>query len=289
MRARSIKPGFFKNEELAACGPWPMLLFCGLWMLADRAGRLELRPERIRAELFPYQQRPAGARRCPQVLDMLKALEASNFIQSYHVNGCNYIQITNFSKHQNPHIRELESSIEAPGEHSASILLAGPSTVLAPLTPDSGLRTPHSLTPPAPSDDFTLMSKELVVEPEVQTPSGTWFSEWWKIYWLHKARASAEKAFRNHVHCWSRFQRVMTATREQTPEMLSREPSKRPYGATWLNGERWDDETFPIPTNGKRPYLSANPTPEGKSIWDGACPLTPDELAAAEQEQTRSR
>ena len=27
--------------------------------------------------------------------------------------------------------------------------------------------------------------------------------------------------------------------------MLSREPQSRPYGATWLNGERWEDELPP--------------------------------------------
>jgi hypothetical protein len=34
----------------------------------------------------------------------------------------------------------------------------------------------------------------------------------------------------------------MAATRAQKPEMLSKEPSKRPHGASWLNGERWQDE-----------------------------------------------
>jgi hypothetical protein len=29
--------------------------------------------------------------------------------------------------------------------------------------------------------------------------------------------------------------------------MLSREPSKIPHGATWLNGERWADEVAPFP------------------------------------------
>ena len=53
-RARSIKPSFFKNDELAECEPMARLLFVGLWTLADRDGRLECRPMRIKAELFPY-------------------------------------------------------------------------------------------------------------------------------------------------------------------------------------------------------------------------------------------
>jgi len=46
-RTRSIKPSFFKNEFLAECEPMARLLFVGLWTLADRDGRLELRPRRI--------------------------------------------------------------------------------------------------------------------------------------------------------------------------------------------------------------------------------------------------
>ena len=53
-RARNIKPGFYKNEDLAECSPWARLIFPGLWMLADREGRMEDRPKRIKGELLPY-------------------------------------------------------------------------------------------------------------------------------------------------------------------------------------------------------------------------------------------
>src|SRR5262245_30051913 len=53
-RIRSIKPGFFRNEDLAAFPFQHRLLFAGLWLLADREGRLEDRPKRIHADLFPY-------------------------------------------------------------------------------------------------------------------------------------------------------------------------------------------------------------------------------------------
>ncbi len=35
---------------------------------------------------------------------------------------------------------------------------------------------------------------------------------------------------------------VMAGLRAQLPELLAREPSHRPYPATWLNGKRWEDE-----------------------------------------------
>lgn len=82
-----------------------------------------------------------------------------------------------------------------------------------------------------------------------------WFTAWWAEYWLHKAKKAAQAAFQRHVKTEERFQQVMAATRAQKPEMLAREPSKRPHGATWLNGERWEDEiTAAAPTTGQDDY-----------------------------------
>ncbi|MCF5227676.1 phage replication protein, partial [Pseudomonas syringae] len=54
-RARNIKPALFKNEVLGVADPMLTLLFEGLRLLADKAGRLEDRPLRIKGELFPYR------------------------------------------------------------------------------------------------------------------------------------------------------------------------------------------------------------------------------------------
>ena len=69
-----------------------------------------------------------------------------------------------------------------------------------------------------------------------------WFAAWWKLYWRKVARKDAEKAFRLHVKTDARFAQVIAATKAQLPMMMAREPDKQPYGAKWLNAERWDDE-----------------------------------------------
>jgi hypothetical protein len=69
-----------------------------------------------------------------------------------------------------------------------------------------------------------------------------WFEEWWAGYWRKRDRKKAWDAFRKQVRNEARFRQVMEASREQSPEMLTRAPKHRPYGSTWLNGERWDDE-----------------------------------------------
>lgn len=64
-RTRSIKPSFFSNDILAECEPMARLLFAGLWTLADRDGRLEYRPRRIKGALFPYDNCDIGGRYFP--------------------------------------------------------------------------------------------------------------------------------------------------------------------------------------------------------------------------------
>ena len=70
----------------------------------------------------------------------------------------------------------------------------------------------------------------------------SWFDAWWPNYWRKVAKQDAQKAFKKHVRTEELFQQVMAATRTQTPMMMAREPDKRPHGATWINGARWNDE-----------------------------------------------
>ncbi len=108
-RARLLKPGFFKNELLAELPFEGRLLFAGLWTLADREGRLEERPKRIQAEIFPFD--------VVDVVGLLDALEQRGFIERYISGAMALIQIAEFSKHQTPHHREPASAYPPVGVH----------------------------------------------------------------------------------------------------------------------------------------------------------------------------
>ena len=97
-RTRSVKPSFFKNEHLAECEPMARLLFVGLWTLADSTGRMEFRPLRIKAELFPYDA-------C-DIVPLLAQLADRGFIRVYSVEGRSYLDIPTFSEHQRCHPSE---------------------------------------------------------------------------------------------------------------------------------------------------------------------------------------
>jgi hypothetical protein len=109
MRARNIKPGFFSNEDLAEMPPEGRLLFIGLWCLADREGKLEDRPKRIKGELFRFDDLPVE-----RLDSLLKQLCCLGLIIRYEKNGCNYIKIPKFLNHQRPHHNEKPSTIPEP-------------------------------------------------------------------------------------------------------------------------------------------------------------------------------
>lgn len=105
-RSRTIKPGFFQNEQLAECTPLERLAFIGMWTIADFKGCLEFRPKRLKIQLLPYDD-----------CDFEKIainLDKSGLIRKYSVQGNEYIKIINFVKHQNPHKNERESGSDIP-------------------------------------------------------------------------------------------------------------------------------------------------------------------------------
>lgn len=127
-RARNIKPGFFRNADLVELPVETRLLFIGLWGLADRDGRMADRPKQIKMEIYPADSFDVDA--------MLAQLAGAGFIERYQVDGIHYLQVVNFSKHQNPHRDEKASILPAPCGHGASTVPIG-------LNPDSRILIPE--------------------------------------------------------------------------------------------------------------------------------------------------
>ena len=107
-RIRYLKPCFFKDEDIAELPHYARLMYQGLWVLADRKGRLEDRPKRIKAEIFPYESVDIE-----KGLTLLASTKSSGrpFINRYEKDGERYIQILKWEDHQKPHHTEKESII----------------------------------------------------------------------------------------------------------------------------------------------------------------------------------
>lgn len=255
-RSRNIKPGFFANEDLAECDPLARILFAGLWCLADRAGRLEDRPKRIRAEILPYDTVDADA--------LLNQLQRRGFIVRYEHDGSRYIQVLNFGKHQNPHVKEAKSTIPAPciprhepDEHSASMVQAPNGHQKSPadsLIPDSlNLIPDPPLTPAGDGDDCSApmqvdrVTPSQPIRPKAKPELPEGFGAFWAAYPRQVAKANAVKAWAKLKPNAELIAKIMQSLASHclSHDWLKEDGQFVPHPTTWLNGKRWEDEVRP--------------------------------------------
>lgn len=246
-RTRNIKPAFFDNDILGGLDPLTRLLFIGLWCIADREGRLEDRPLRIKKTLLGYDNVTAE-----EANIMLQSLTDTGFITRYEVEGTRYIQVVNFSKHQNPNMKEKESEIPPPPgcEEQETPNKHGESTVPAPYKDDE-----NSDTPPAEDDadaDDQPPTQESLLEKR--------FITFWDAYPNKKAKQNALKAWKKIKPNTALFEKIMKAVElQKRSEDWQRENGRYiPYPATWLNGGYWDNEIKEVRSDGQSGQSTGN-------------------------------
>ena len=283
MRQRTISPGFFTNEALTELPPLARLAFAGLWLLADRAGRVEDRPRRVKALLFPYETMTDEAMDA-----LLVSLERSGFIRRYEVDGCKYLSVENFGKHQHPHPKEKASVIPAPPKSREKVepsrvkdstSRAGPSVPSGP----SGPSEITDLPPPAESKAPTRFPK----------PKDTWLTAYcdaWKARWgeesdppageMASALAKAEKALRgDRRECVTRWTRFLAQA--QTSQWAR--PSRFAQGL----GE-WARDPPPGPASVKR-GARLQATPEQYAAADASRQAEAERVAKERDEWLRAQ
>lgn len=162
-RARQIKPTFFMHEVVASLSHFTRLYWIGLWTLADREGRLEYRPLRIKAQLFPYED--------ADIERSTSELESKGFVQRRKFSdGRTILYIVNWSKHQKPHQNEarsefppLDEGLEPLGEALASL---DDALALEPRTLNLEPRTLNTESPLPSEGDHER------VDPKADSPGG---------------------------------------------------------------------------------------------------------------------
>jgi len=109
-RIRSIKHEFFYSEQVTSVSMTARLFFIGLWTVADRDGRLQWSPRKLKAQIFPYDD--------VQIHALAEELTAASLLHVYEIAGTAYGWIPGFAKHQRPHPKEPESTVPAcPADH----------------------------------------------------------------------------------------------------------------------------------------------------------------------------
>lgn len=258
-RARNIKPSLFKNELLGEADPLLTILFQGLWCLADKEGRLEDRPRRIKVEIFPYRELPDFNR-------YLTELARLGFIERYEVENQAIIQVVNFVKHQSPHKTEKPSELPAKPS-GARVTFTGPSnngslTVKESLIPDSLI--PDSLIPDSSQENT---SSDFIDTPELNLTSDSppdGLRQRFEKFWLDfpgdlgskGSKADAQKQFlklKPDDILLASMRRALIAQSRHKRECRSQGQFAEnfPHVVRWLSKRRWEDEipsiqNFPV-------------------------------------------
>lgn len=233
MRARNLKPGFFQNEQLAELPIAARLLFAGLWLMADREGRLEDRPRRIKMQLFPADTL--------DIEPLLQGLAEQKLIVRYVVNGVAYIWIPRFLEHQNPHPREAASEFPPCPEQCAETRAGdGRGAEMFHDKPKAADRQDPGNALDLSSPAESLFSESL--NPPLPPEGG--FADFWEAYprkirkaaamrvWLRKGLNAKTGEIVGHIR-----ERVRSDA-----QWLAENGRYIPHPATWLNGDGWEDE-----------------------------------------------
>ena len=96
MRARWLKPEFFRDRKMGKLGPVAALVFEALWCMSDDGGVSLCDAEIVKGEMFMFW--PSLG--LPEISEALERLATEKRIERYTVGDAEYASIVNFHKHQ---------------------------------------------------------------------------------------------------------------------------------------------------------------------------------------------
>jgi len=204
------------------------LLYIGMITLGDDDGRLKGSAALIRSQIFPYDDDVKVA----DVARWLKEIEAQKLVVKYDVDGEEYFFHPKWEEYQQ--IREdrrRESHIPAPSFDFPPV-----STIGQPSGNQTGSKTPLKISKDKKSKDNTNT-----------LTSDNAFVAFWEKYPNKVGKKAAWKAWQKVDITPELIAKIMTAldAAKKSPQWSKDDGRYIPHPATWINGERWDDQIAP--------------------------------------------
>ena len=226
-RIRTIKPEFQRSQSMGRCSRDARLAFIELWPQADDTGRLPASSRMLASLLFPYDDD------APRLIDgWLAELAREGCVVRYTVNGDDYLEITNFLKHQRI-------------DHPSPSRIPAPDDPLANVREDSAKARECSSLERKGKDQGREGIKDQG-PPRVSRARNGWdseFAEFWSTYPLHVGKRAAYKAFGAAL---KRAEHpIILAGAQRYCQDPARKPDYTKHPATWLNADGWLDEPVP--------------------------------------------
>ena len=250
MRIRSIKPEFWRSDDIDALSIPDRLLFIGLWSYVDDNGVGLFSLKDIVGDLFAGDMLRDSNETLIRVKEGLKALFERGLIEIYSQDGSTYLAITNWGKHQRvpnpnkPRYPRPSADSETP-LYLFNETLIRTNESLRTGTGEQGNRgTGEQIPPIAPQggrSESELESHEPTSEP---TRS---FEQFWSLYPNHDYPDAAVREFKRVLRRTG-TERVTLVALLQGAQMLRdehRDPRYIPSASKWLHDGGWKNKPKP--------------------------------------------
>lgn len=201
------------------------LLYIGLITLGDDDGRLKGSPALLRSQVYPYDDDVKVA----DVEKWLSEIESQGLVSSYEVDGQRYYFHPKWETYQ--HIREdrrKDSNIPAPEFTFSTVSTSG-----QPNGNQKSTKAPHSIVKDSKGkDSVDKVGQEAA------------FQSFWASYPKKVGKKAAWKAWMRLKWTEELGSAIMAGlARSTSSEQWSKDSGRYiPHAATWINGERWEDE-----------------------------------------------
>lgn len=236
MRIRSIKPEFWRSDDIDALSWDDRLVFIGLWSYVDDNGVGKDKLASIAADLFAGDLSVEPTETLRRLSLALDALCKRDMIRRYEVDGKPYLYISQWDKHQ---------------------LVKNPNKPRYPLPtcdysvpPETLRRT--SVEPPETLPTGTEEQGNRGTEEEVKKPSRVApladldedpdFVAFWSAYPRRTDKGHARQAWKRALRKKVEPATLIGAAKSFAITQQGKQPEFIPHPSTWLNGERWNDE-----------------------------------------------
>lgn len=248
MRIRSIKPEFWRSQDVADLPREVRLLWIGLWSYVDDNGVGLDDYRAVAADLFAFDD-PVEAREF--VRDGLATLSRGARITRYTVAGRSYLAINGWDEHQRidkpnkarfPEPSEADTFVSSENDDTRETL-ATPSREsregLAPGTGEQGNR--------GTGEERSLSSASPRSTPQPHQREPDRFGEFYDAFPRHKDRKAAAKAFTAAIKTGVDADTLIAGAHRYRAEVASKDPQYIKHPKTWLNQGCWHDEPDPPP------------------------------------------
>lgn len=242
MRIRSIKPEFWRSDDITSLGWEDRLIFIGLWSYVDDNGVGLDKLASITADLFAGDIERDSSETFARVSRGLQNLSEAGRIIRYTVEGKAFLEVVNWEKHQ-----RIDKPNKARYPHHDAEFAVIRDTLATPSRESSDWNRGTGEQRNRGTEEVKTPSK-----PPASKPTTNRFPEFWEWYPRKVGKADAQKAWAKAT-AKTDPQEILDGLERYRLDPNLPEKEFIPHASTWLSGGRWEDEPLPARNTSVKP------------------------------------